>query len=87
MNQDSQTLLRVTGDQHLAEEWELVLLAQGLSPSLQRSPDGVLLFVQEDEVERALASLSAYEQENPRKVAERVEPMKPGASSRDLQLR
>ena len=78
MNQDSQTLLRVTGDQHLAEEWELVLLAQGLSPSLQRSPDGVLLSVREDEVERALASLSAYEQENPRKVAERIEPMETG---------
>ncbi len=79
MNQDSQTLLRVTGDPQLAEEWELVLLAQGLSPSLQRSPDGVLLFVQEDEVERALASLSAYEQENPRKVAERVEPIETGS--------
>jgi membrane associated rhomboid family serine protease len=79
MNQDSQTLLRVTGDQHLAEEWELVLLAQGLSPSLRRSPNGVVLFVREDEVERALASLSAYEQENPRKVAERVEPMETGS--------
>jgi rhomboid protease GluP len=79
MNQDSQTLLRVTGDQHLAEEWELVLLAQGLSPSLRRSPDGVLLSVREDEVERALASLAAYEQENPRKVAERVEPMETGS--------
>jgi membrane associated rhomboid family serine protease len=79
MNQDSQTLLRVTGDQHLAEEWELVLLAQGLSPSLRRSPDGVVLSVREDEVERALASLSAYEQENPRKVAERIEPMETGS--------
>ena len=79
MNQDSQTLLRVTGDQHLAEEWELVLLAQGLSPSLRRSPDGILLSVREDEVERALASLSAYEQENPRKVEERIEPMETGS--------
>jgi rhomboid protease GluP len=79
MNQDSQTLLRVTGDQRLAEEWELVLLAQGLSPSLRRSADGVVLSVREDEVERALASLSAYEQENPRKVAERVEPMETGS--------
>ena len=55
-----------------------MLLAQGLSPSLRRSPDGVLLSVREDEVERALASLSAYEQENPRKVVERIEPMETG---------
>jgi membrane associated rhomboid family serine protease len=79
MNQGSQVLLRVAGDQYLAEEWELVLLAQGLSPSLRRSPDGVVLSVPEDEVDRALASLSAYEQENPRKVAERVEPMESGS--------
>ena len=75
MNHDSQILLRVTGDQHLAEEWELVLLAQGLSPSLRRSPDGVVISVPPAEVDRALASLSAYERENPRKLAERGEPM------------
>jgi rhomboid protease GluP len=79
MDPGSQILLRVTGDLHLAEEWELVLLAQGLSPSLRRSPDGVVLSVPEAEVDRALASLSAYEQENPRKVAEHVEPMEAGS--------
>jgi hypothetical protein len=42
-----------------------VLLAQGLSPSLRRSPEGLVLSVPEAEVDRALASLSAYEQENP----------------------
>jgi len=76
MNQGSQILLRVTGDHQLAEEWELVLLAQGLSPSLRRSPDGVVLSVPQAELDRALASLSAYERENPRQRAERVEPMK-----------
>lgn len=75
MNQGSQILLRVTGDHHLAEEWELVLLAQGLSPSVRRTPDGVVLSVPQAEADRALASLSAYERENPRKLAERVEPM------------
>ncbi len=75
MNQGSQILLRVTGDYQLAQEWELVLLAQGLSPSLRRSPDGVVLSVPQDELDRALASLSAYERENPRKRAEPVEPM------------
>jgi len=75
MKQSSHIVLRVTGDQHLAEEWELVLLAQGLSPSVRQSPDGVVLSVPEAEVDRALANLSAYERENPRKFAERVEPM------------
>ena len=79
MNQDSQIILRVTGDQRLAEEWELVLLAQRLSPSLRRTPDGVVLSVSEAEVDRALASLAAYERENPRKLAERVEPMESGS--------
>ena len=75
MNQASQILLRITVDPQLAEEWELVLLAQGLSPSLRRSPDGVVLSVPEAEVDRALASLKAYERENPQKLAARVKPM------------
>jgi membrane associated rhomboid family serine protease len=78
MNQDSQIILRVTGDQRLAEEWELVLLAQGLSPSLRRTPDGAALSVPEAEADRAFASLAAYERENPRKLAERAEPMESG---------
>ena len=56
-----------------------MLLAQGLSPSLRRSPEGLVLSVPEAEVDRALASLSAYEQENPRKGAEHVEEMKAGS--------
>ena len=74
-NQASQILLRVTGDQHLAEEWELVLLAQGLSPSVRWTAEGVVLSVPEAEADRALASLSAYERENPRKLLQLVEPM------------
>ena len=79
-NQDSQVLLRVTGDQHLAEEWELVLLAQGLSPSMRRSPEGILLSVPAAEAARAVAGLAAYEQENPRKVAEPIEPIEAGSA-------
>lgn len=75
MNQDPQILLRVTGDRQLAEEWELVLLAQGLSPILHHNPDGVILSVPEAEANRALVSLSAYERENPRMPAERIEPL------------
>jgi membrane associated rhomboid family serine protease len=63
----------------LAEEWELVLLAQGLSPSLRRTADGVVLSVPQAEVDRALGSLAAYERENPRKLAERAEPMASGS--------
>jgi membrane associated rhomboid family serine protease len=79
MVQTSQILLRVTGDLRLAGEWELVLLAQGLSPSLRRTPDGVVLSVPEAELERALASLSAYDRENPRKLAVPVEPVELGS--------
>jgi membrane associated rhomboid family serine protease len=75
MNQDWQILLLVTGDRQLAEEWELVLLAQGLSPSLRRTADGLALIVPREEMATALASLSAYERENPRQRAERVEVM------------
>jgi membrane associated rhomboid family serine protease len=75
MNQDWQILLLVTGDRQLAEEWELVLLAQGLSPSLRRTADGLALSVPREEMATALASLSAYERENPRQRAERVEVM------------
>src|SRR5262249_57544026 len=66
----SEILLRVTSDHNLAEEWELALVAQGLSPSLSRTPDGFVLSVPEEEVEKALAGLSVYERENPPKLLE-----------------
>ena len=56
-----------------------MLLAQGLSPSVRWTPDGVVVSVPEVEVDRALASLSAYDGENPQKLAERVEPMESGS--------
>jgi rhomboid protease GluP len=61
----------------LAEEWELALVAQGLSPSLSRTRDGLVLSVPEEEVERALIGLSAYERENPPKLRETDEPAEP----------
>jgi len=75
MTHGSEIRLRVTPDQRLAEEWELVLLAQGLTPSVHRSADGVVLSVPEEELETALASLSAYERENPPKLHEREHPI------------
>lgn len=79
MNQDFQILLLVTGDPQLAEEWELVLLAQGLSPSLRRTADGFALSVPREELAAALAALAAYERENPRQPAERVEDVAPAS--------
>ena len=75
MTKGSEVPLRVTRDHNLAEEWELVLVAQGLSPSVRRTQDGVVLSVPEEEVERALVGLSAYESENPPKLKEEDEPV------------
>jgi membrane associated rhomboid family serine protease len=74
MSNDSEICLRVTGDYKLAAEWELVLLAQGLSPTLRPSPDGVVLGIPETDVEKARAALLAYERENSQQPAERAEP-------------
>jgi len=75
MTKGAEIPLRVTRDHNLAEEWELVLVAQGLSPSVRRTRDGVVLSVPEEEVERALVGLSAYERENPPKLKEGDEPV------------
>jgi rhomboid protease GluP len=77
LTKGSEIPLRVTSDHNLAEEWELALVAQGLSPSLSRSRDGFVLSVPEEEVERALVGLSAYERENPREPREGDEPAEP----------
>ena len=45
MTDDSETILRVARDEALARDWELVLLAQGLSPRIRRTLDGIVLAV------------------------------------------
>jgi len=75
MSENLPCLLLVTDDRSLAEDWELVLLAQGLSPRLQRTPDGFALSVPQEELATAVASLSAYQRENPRQPAAHVEAM------------
>ena len=62
--------MRVARDQKLAEEWALVLLAQGLSPTMRQSSAGVVLSVPEGEMDRARAALLAYESENSPSVAD-----------------
>ncbi len=77
LTKGSEIPLRVTSDHDLAEEWELALVAQGLSPSLSRTRDGFVLSVPEEQVERALVGLSAYERENPHEVRVSDEPAEP----------
>jgi rhomboid protease GluP len=77
LTKGSEIPLRVTSDHNLAEEWELALVAQGFSPSLNRTQDGFVLSVPEEETERALAGLSAYERENPPKLRETDELAEP----------
>jgi rhomboid protease GluP len=79
MNKGSEVTLRVTADHTLVEEWELVLLAQGLSPSVRRCQDGFVLSVPGEQAERARASLLVYESENSAKLEEGSEPV--GSSS------
>ena len=77
MTKESEIPLRVTSDRNLAEEWELALLAQGLSPSLSRTRDVFVLSVPENQVGKALIGLSTYEGENPPKLRERDAPAEP----------
>jgi rhomboid protease GluP len=69
MNDPSKTPLLVTVDLDLAEEWKLVLLSQGLTPSLHWSDGGLVLSVPTAELERARAGLSLYQRENTVKLA------------------
>jgi membrane associated rhomboid family serine protease len=74
MSNDSEIAVRVARDQDLAEEWALVLLAQGLSPSVRQSAEGIVLSVPQGEVNKARAALLAYESENSPSLADRAAP-------------
>src|SRR5215470_10359592 len=77
MTKPAEVRLRTTLDPQLAEEWELVLLAQGLTPRVDRGANGVVLSVPEEEVKTALASLAAYERENSPKLQDHDHPIEP----------
>jgi rhomboid protease GluP len=64
VSQSSKTNLRITQDPRLAGEWELVLRAEGLSPTVARTSDGIIVAVPDEQAEQALAALSAYDEEN-----------------------
>lgn len=65
MNDVPETQLRVAPNRRLADEWALVLVTQGLSPSVWQESSGFVVAVPSEEVERASNALSAYERENP----------------------
>ena len=57
--------LRVAEELATAEEWMLVLVAEGLSPALRHTSHGFALVVPAREAEQAATALAAYETENP----------------------
>jgi membrane associated rhomboid family serine protease len=65
MNEVPETPLRVTTSRKLADEWALVLVSEGLSPSVWEGMQGVVIGVPPEEVEQATNALLAYESENP----------------------
>ena len=77
MTTDFPITVRVTRSQALAQEWELVLITQGLAPSVWPTSDGFALIVPENELEAARAALAAYERDNPSSVPEPAEPAEP----------
>jgi len=64
MSESGRVAVRTTPVRALAEEWALVLAAEGLHPRVARVPGGFGLDVPEDEAERALGALAAYGHEN-----------------------
>jgi len=57
-------VVRRTPDLRQAEEWSLVLEAEGLSPRLVRTSNGWILSVPSQHLERAVTELWDYESEN-----------------------
>ena len=77
MSKSSAICLRITRNRRLAEDWQLVLVAEGLSPSVVPIQEGIAVVVPKEEVEPALAALSAYDKENSPKSRKPNEPIGP----------
>lgn len=65
MNEVSEISLRVAPRRQLAEEWALVLVAEGLTPHVTHTHDGFVISVPAGQHESANAALAAYDRENP----------------------
>lgn len=66
---DALVPLRTTRRRALADDWCLVLAAEGLVPELRGGRDGFTVFVPHVEVRRAVAALASFERENQRVAA------------------
>jgi rhomboid protease GluP len=64
MTEDTGTELRVSHERKRAEEWALVLVAEGMHPRIRRHPGGFGLRVPSHEAARASRALESYEAEN-----------------------
>jgi membrane associated rhomboid family serine protease len=69
---------RVAATRRLADEWALVLVAEGLSPTVVRERGGFVLRVPAQQEERALQVLAAYVRENRRPELPPAEPVVSG---------
>jgi membrane associated rhomboid family serine protease len=65
MTGDAETELRVSHERKRAEDWALVLVAEGMHPSIRRAPGGFGLYVPGHQAARATRALESYEVENP----------------------
>lgn len=65
MSEVSEISLRVAPRRQLAEEWALVLVAEGLTPRVAHTRDGFVISVPAEQRESANAALTAYDRENP----------------------
>jgi membrane associated rhomboid family serine protease len=65
MSQVSEISVRVAPRRQLAEEWALVLVAEGLTPRVAPTGDKFVISVPAEQHESANAALAAYERENP----------------------
>ncbi len=65
MTSESAVILRTTRSRARADEWVLVLAAEGLSSSIRREGGALVLMLPAHQVDRAIDALAAYEQENP----------------------
>ena len=78
MDEGGEAAVRIAPNRARAEEWALVLVAEGLAAKIVRAGDGFALEVPAREQRHAARALEQYEAENPRKRRE-VEPKEAAA--------
>jgi len=84
---DGEVAIRSTRRRALADEWALVLAAEGLHPSLAGDSGGFALAVPGEEADRARALLEAWEREGRERAAEAAAAARPDPSLDPLAIR